>query len=100
MAFVMLVIFTFSITPKKYWHDWIGDHTDFYAATTNGSDTVSQAGYDCDTDDLVVSTPFIEPVFDHQVAAGVTFSEHAYYTYEVLLPQVSWPKDSRGPPTV
>jgi hypothetical protein len=59
LAFVMLLLFSFSITPKKYLHALLANHTDnrFQAFTDEAS--VSQKGFNCDTDDIVVKAPFV-----------------------------------------
>ena len=100
LAFAMLLIFMFSITPKKYLHDLVADHTDFYGLSLKGKATLSQSGLNCHAEDLVVSTPFIEstgcpdfsikPLYKDSHATDLLFQ----YTQSLTA------KDSRGPPGI
>jgi hypothetical protein len=100
IAFLMVLLFLFSITPKKHWHDLLAAHTDTYAAAVAGEATLSPEGFNCHADDLVVSTPFIEIA-----PAAETVLLPAYTPYTLFCPSrffssPSKAKDSRGPPAV
>src|SRR5687768_10253481 len=73
---VMLILFTFSITPKLFLHDLFTNHTDtVYKKTVDDKAQVSKSGFTCDCNDLVATSPFTEhknaielPIlFDYQV---------------------------------
>lgn len=58
----MLLVFAFSITPKKLLHDLVANHKDVKIQTTKtGNDLpqLSKAGFHCQCDQLVVQTPFL-----------------------------------------
>lgn len=98
LALVVLLLFTLSITPKKYLHDCIADHIDYCSINLTDDPTVSQADFDCDCEDIVVSSPFIDvglselnfPPFSLQCQAADRYS---FYFFVAPLT-----KDSRGPP--
>ncbi|MEO5685598.1 MAG: hypothetical protein ABIQ88_23325 [Chitinophagaceae bacterium] len=59
LAGIMLLVFTFSIAPKKFLHDAIADHKDkITVAAAGGSSAVSHAGFICKCDNLVAESPF------------------------------------------
>jgi hypothetical protein len=58
-GWLLLVLFTFSITPRQLLHDVISDHTDLSASTSHGKhNTVSKTGFNCDCLNLVAESPF------------------------------------------
>jgi hypothetical protein len=69
-AFALLVLFTFSMTPKLILHNLVANHKDTpYAASKEKNATLSVAGINCHCEDLVVTIPFIsqpEPVYSLQ----------------------------------
>lgn len=100
LAFVMLLIFMFSITPKKYLHDLVADHTDFYGVSLKGKVTLSQSGFNCHTEDLVVSTPFIESTSCPNFSIDPLYKESPYTDLLFQYSQSFITKDSRGPPSI
>lgn len=100
LAFVMLLLCTFSITPKKYLHDWIADHRDFYSFNSGDQATFSQAGFHCPCEDLVVSVPFIEASFDENLPAVFIYAETSSFLSPFLYLKTPVTKDSRGPPSL
>jgi hypothetical protein len=100
IAFLMVVLFLFSITPKKYWHDLLAAHTDSYAGVVAGESSLGPAGFNCHADDLVVNTPFVEipPATEAflwpATAPGAILDPVRAITYNPKA------KDSRGPPAV
>lgn len=97
----LLLIFLTGITPKRYWHDLLADHTDVLASV-NQSDQlqINQAGFNCDCNTLVATSPFTEtvetrlenPLPVHQQYHLVSVSQlyHSDLTYYSL----------RGPPAI
>ena len=59
-TFVLLVLFTLSITPKLYLHAIFADHTDIVLKKTDGKTQVSKNGFTCDRNNQVATSPFIE----------------------------------------
>ena len=61
IALLMLVLFAFSITPKKLLHDVVAGHRDTKCTLDHSHDANGQltnAGYNCQTDNLVIESPF------------------------------------------
>ncbi len=96
----MLLIFAFSITPKKYLHDLVADHTDFYGYSSQHEKAINKIGLDCDKDDLVVSVPFIESItaFSFECISNSTGTFFTAYKY--LPSKLSATNDVRGPPAM
>lgn len=94
----MLLIFTFSITPKKYLHHLIADHTDYCTTASGEKATVTQWGYNCHYDDLVVSSPFVEstPSATFFIPAVYKIAPPPVYTFYFLRNNTT--TDLRGPP--
>jgi hypothetical protein len=65
LAGVLLLVFTFSVTPKKFLHDAIANHKDKPELATNGNEPqLSYAGFMCKCDNLVAESPFTdEPIY-------------------------------------
>jgi hypothetical protein len=98
----LLVLFAFSITPKQVLHDITVNHKDTHEKLSahDFHSTLQKSGYHCNTEDLVVESPFIEN--DHSVeVSGISahsqfFSEHPrsfYYHHQFFF-------ELRGPPAI
>lgn len=58
---VMLLIFTFSILPRKYLHDAFSHHTDsFHLYEQDKGVTVEQKSFQCDQFTMVADNSFLE----------------------------------------
>lgn len=61
LASILLVLFAFSVTPRKFLHDWVAKHKDAPGKFAHETHTrVQKFVYSCQTDDLVVELPFIQ----------------------------------------
>jgi hypothetical protein len=59
LAGILLMLFAFSIMPKKILHDWIVSHTDGVSATAKSEVAqVGKAGFNCNCQNLVAESPF------------------------------------------
>jgi hypothetical protein len=68
LAGFMLLVFSFSITPKKFLHNAIADHKDkVTVAGTGNNSRLSHAGFICKCDNLVAESPFT--------------NEHTYFNF-------------------
>lgn len=57
----MLLLFTFSITPKQFLHDLLTSHEHTYALSNEHTEiTDASSNFNCDTHSQVVESPFIE----------------------------------------
>lgn len=94
----MLLIFSFSITPKKLLHDAIATHKDKIAAAADNSLQVSKSGFACKCDSLVAESPFTEQDSYFEFLAMPVFSEQ-----QGIIPYHFYSSDFfffelRGPP--
>lgn len=102
IAFVLLVVFAVSITPKAYFHDAIAHHKDVVSChhPEPGSSCVHSQPFNCHFDDLVVRAPFFieNDEFTIILLTRYVDKQDAY--------QLSWSQSSasqkanRGPPAV
>ncbi len=99
-ALALLLLFSFSIMPKRYLHEVLADHEDVVSEFTGKSTTVKTTGMNCHYDDLVVTVPFIEGT-SVQLSAiePVPSSYTAFYLPEVICSSLP-ARDTRGPPVV
>jgi len=101
LAGVLLLVFTFSIAPKKFLHDAIANHKDKTALFSPGNQQqLSHAGFVCKCDNLVAESPFTNeasyfgfspiPVFSVQRASPL----YHFYSSAVFFFKL------RGPPAL
>lgn len=93
----MLVLFVFSITPKKYFHDLIADHTDNLIPAKQSA-SFDDAGYNCHFEKLVAESPFTETVSSQFNFNSPEFIAVKNGSYKTLLASLSLSKDNKGPP--
>jgi len=63
LAGVLLLVFTFSIAPKKFLHDAIANHKDKTTVVLQGDGPqLSHTGFICKCDNLVAESPFTNEV--------------------------------------
>jgi hypothetical protein len=57
---ILLLLFAFSIMPKRILHDWLVSHTDGITVVTGKGHAVqlSKAGFNCNCQNLVAESPF------------------------------------------
>jgi hypothetical protein len=95
---MVLVLFVFSITPKKYLHDLIADHVD--AGFTRGTDApaIKKAEFNCHYDHLVTESPFtpIESIHSKHPLIHKTF--WVMPLYEDISLGSKKLKENKGPP--
>lgn len=99
---VMLLLFTLSITPKRFLHDALAHHQDtFTYASDDGHDQFSKDGFNCDTHHTVAETPYTGDTATVGVEAPLLFNT----SFATLLPAVLHLQpvpvtDLRGPPAI
>ncbi len=101
LALVFLLLFTFSMAPKKYLHDLVADHTDFYGYSNGDNETtVSKAGFNCDCEELVVTAPFVPASFSADFALPTQHNSFVISFHRQFNLITQYTKDLRGPPSV
>lgn len=54
----MLLVFALAITPKRFLHNIVANHTDTYSKLSSGKNELTKTGYNCQIDNLVATSPF------------------------------------------
>jgi|SRR5579862_6979296 len=97
-AAFFLLLFSLCITPKRFLHDILANHKDAQPFASVPAQQISQSGFRCQTDDLVVEAPFLPGIqanlpttFD---SAQLGFSEPIQTVFFEYLSNA----DGRGPP--
>jgi len=98
-AALLLVLFAFSITPKKSLHDVLTNHKDqTHKAAAAGTHELSKAGFNCKCDNLVAESPFtphqqtVELFIPQYFSTATSSLAHHYYFSSFFF------FEHRGPP--
>ncbi len=99
LAGVLLMVFSFSIAPKKYLHDAIANHTDtIKLVSPDHGAQLNHVGFVCKCDNLVAESPFTDEVSYFSLAPAnadslqqSTALYHFYSTHVFFF-------ELRGPP--
>lgn len=97
----MVILFSFSITPKHFLHDLLADHTDTVCDTSHGiGHHIEKAGFKCDTHSFVSTSDwdFSIPIFD--LSKPVPKSAPFCLTTVFYLPSTASFIELRGPPAL
>ena len=98
LAAFFLLLFSFCVTPKRFLHDMLANHKDAQPFASFPAQQVSQSGFRCQIDDLVVEAPFLPGI---QANSPVTFESTPLVFSTPIQPiffvYLSDP-DGRGPP--
>ena len=98
-AFLILLVFTLSATPKVFFHDMVADHRDGPECILDHNTTVVHTQtFDCDFDDLVVSVPFVLEGESSEEIFRVYPETEQYSFYNSHPVQSFGHKENRGPP--
>jgi hypothetical protein len=101
IAGFMLLLFAFSITPKRQIHDLVASHQDTKPGRyllANNTAQVHKSGINCNCDQLIVESPFLGTVSSEQSKA-VVFQNEFYQKplcFSFIAPLVEI--GLRGPP--
>lgn len=101
-AFLLLLIFTISITPKNYFHEVIADHKDisYCDGLDNSTGSIHQQGYACHFDNLVVTLPFVLENGPDFSFLPVDYTDQINFSYSSPFQYCHLEKITRGPPAV
>ncbi|WP_460686901.1 hypothetical protein [Niabella aquatica] len=100
-AVVLLLIFTISITPKKYFHDLFSTHTDYaFKHTDSGKKEFNAYKFNCG----LVNTIAVSPFLAEEAVATILLLFFAAPAADKLEPALFQSEFDlclrRGPPTV
>jgi len=93
-----LVLFSLCITPKRFLHDLLANHTDQQTLHDQPFKQVSTTGYHCHIDDLVVVEPFLPATVSVVVKDLRTFSFRFHEPIFSFPLQSNSLADGRAPP--
>ena len=101
LAALMLMLFAFSITPKKILHDVFANHKDSLVKTVRGTDAaqLTVAGFNCHCDNLVAESPFTDEHTVFEIAAPLAFAEQKSAAIADFNSQSQFFFELRGPPS-
>jgi hypothetical protein len=101
-AGILLLLFAFSLTPKKTLHDFFAHHKDIplkYGDTK--AEQLCQSGFTCNCENLVVESPFTATMVSIELQTPVIVGSTQYRmirsTFRKLPPLYF---ELRGPPAV
>jgi len=79
LAAGLLLIFSFSITPRKFLHDALANHKDkAVMLSADGTAQFSHTGFVCKCDNQVAESPFTDAIACFEFAAVRSFSEYKH----------------------
>ncbi len=93
----MLLVFAFSITPKRFLHSVFAAHADRSQKNSNKPCQVNNAGYNCDNENVVAESAFLCGHQSFQLPVFVAFlsnifKNNTYHSVNGIYPLL------RGPP--
>jgi hypothetical protein len=99
LAGVLLLVFAFSITPKKFLHDAFANHKDKPALTSlENKPQFSLSGFMCKCDNLVAESPFTDAAAYFDFVPVQLFSVHKDATLYHFYSSTFFFFELRGPP--
>lgn len=103
IAFFVLVVFAFSITPQRNIHDFVAKHVDPTNCKVHINlpvEQVEHAAVHCSYDQLVVTAPFIDYAFANAltIPIPVCIQNEKKVLFQKGSPIALF--DTRGPPTI
>ena len=101
LAFVVLFVFAFSITPKRFLHDLFAGHSDTCTKIYNANDSqVAKLGFKCECDNLVATSPFIEAEEQFILNAPPAFPKTWSQQLSIVFSSTPNFIELRGPPAL
>jgi len=95
----MLVVFAFAITPKRFLHNLVANHNDTtYRKLTTGKTELSKAGFNCQVDNLVATSPFTNTNEKPEIEHPVFLFSYVQDVIASYLPSSHISVSLRGPP--
>ncbi len=100
LAGFLLLVFAFSITPKKFLHDAIANHKDKIAVAASADTQLSHAGFICKCDNLVAESPFTDDIVPFNFTPALVFSVQKDTRLYHLYTSDYFFFELRGPPAI
>lgn len=97
----VLVVFAFSITPKKVWHDLLANHKDLsssYYQIGKKGDQVHKTVINCNCDQLVVESVFLTKTSIFSIEVPIVEKDYIVKPYKFFFNSCIYNFGLRGPP--
>jgi hypothetical protein len=99
LAALMLTVFAFSVTPKILLHNLVADHKDTPINSNHSNkEQFSKAGFNCNCDNLVVESPFVNDFFPVQLSVEKQFAQQQTFFKNYFNSLHHFYFELRGPP--
>lgn len=99
LAVLMLAVFAFSVTPKILLHNLVADHKDTPIKSNHSNqEQYSKAGFNCNCDNLVVESPFVNDFFPVQLSIAKQFAQQQTFFRNNFNSLHHFYLELRGPP--
>lgn len=98
----VLVVFAFSITPQKVWHDVLANHRDLSSRTyqiDKKGDQIHKTVINCNCDQLVVESAFLTKTTHFSFAIPIVEKDYYAKPYSFSFHSTIYYIGLRGPPS-
>ncbi len=99
VAGVLLIVFTISVTPKKYFHDVLSHHQDvLFTPSNTATSNLGHYQYSCGFVDIAIVVPFL-PVFGYYPGRfEAVHPDQGAYAIKRFTFDPAFQEPLRGPP--
>jgi len=99
LATLMLAVFAFSVTPKILLHNLVADHKDTPIKSNHSNqEQISKAGFNCNCDNLVVESPFVNDFTPVDLSIEKQFAKQKIFFKNNFFSLQHFYFELRGPP--
>jgi len=103
-ASFLILLFVFSITPRRILHDYIANHTDSQVSPNiddnHTNSCIRNSGFNCQCDSLVVTTSFLPAFRENILTSSIEFEVFKADKFFNVIPQFIQYRSFRGPPSI
>ena len=97
-SFLLLLTFTFSMTPKILLHGLVAHHKDIHSNTGGQTDQLTKDGYHCDCESQVVVLPYLDLPAYNPLDLALFFPPFQCREGDQIYPAGHFIFGLRGPP--
>jgi hypothetical protein len=97
-SILLLLTFTFSVTPKILLHSLVAHHKDVHSRIGGQTDQLTKAGYHCDCESQVVVLPYLDLSAYHPLDPALCFPPFLNREGDQIYPAGHFIFGFRGPP--
>ncbi len=99
VAGVLLLVFTISVTPKKYFHDVLSHHQDVLFTPSNAATgNLGNYQFSCGFVDILIVVPFLPAFACYNGRYETENPDHRSYAIKRVTCDPVFQKSLRGPP--